>query len=63
MFSALNAKYADAVFCAKTLKAAGLDYVDVSSGGISSEARNPTTPGYNVPIAEQVRQDLQPDGG
>ncbi len=46
---------ADAVFCAKTLKAAGLDYVDVSSGGISYDARNPTTPGYNVPIAEQVR--------
>ena len=46
---------ADAVFCAKTLKAAGLDYVDVSSGGISSEARNPTTPGYNVDIAQQVR--------
>jgi 2,4-dienoyl-CoA reductase-like NADH-dependent reductase (Old Yellow Enzyme family) len=47
---------ADAVLCAKTLKAAGLDYVDISSGGISSDARNPTTPGYNVPIAEQVRQ-------
>ena len=30
-------------------------YVDISSGGISSDARNPTTPGYNVPIAEQVR--------
>ena len=46
---------ADAVFCAKTLKAAGFDYVDVSSGGISSEARTPTTAGYNVQIAEQVR--------
>src|SRR5712691_4889590 len=46
---------ADAVFCAKTLKAAGLDYVDISSGGISSDARTPTTPGYNVDIAEQVR--------
>src|SRR5262249_19528956 len=46
---------ADAVFCAKTLKAAGFDYVDVSSGGISSEVRQPTTPGYNVQIAEQVR--------
>jgi len=43
------------VFCAKTLKAAGFNYVDISSGGISSEARTPTTPGYNVPIAEQVR--------
>jgi NADPH2 dehydrogenase len=46
---------ADAVFCAKTLKAAGFDYVDVSSGGISSDARTPTTAGYNVQIAEQVR--------
>jgi len=46
---------ADAVFCAKMLKAAGLDYVDVSSGGISSDARTPTTPGYNADIAEQVR--------
>jgi 2,4-dienoyl-CoA reductase-like NADH-dependent reductase (Old Yellow Enzyme family) len=46
---------ADAVFCAKTLMAAGLDYVDVSSGGISSDARNPTAPAYNAPIAEQVR--------
>jgi 2,4-dienoyl-CoA reductase-like NADH-dependent reductase (Old Yellow Enzyme family) len=46
---------ADAVACAKMLKAAGLDYVDVSSGGISSDARNPTALGYNVPIAEQVR--------
>jgi len=46
---------ADAVFCAKMLKAAGFDYVDISSGGVSADARNPTAPGYNVPIAEQVR--------
>ena len=46
---------ADAVFCAKTLHAAGLDYVDVSSGGISPDARTPTTPGYNVEIAGEVR--------
>jgi NADPH2 dehydrogenase len=46
---------ADAVFCAKMLKAAGLDYVDVSSGGISPDARTPTTPGYNVDIAREVR--------
>ncbi len=45
----------DAVFCAKTLKAAGLDYVDVSSGGIASDVRTPTTEGYNVDIAAQVR--------
>jgi 2,4-dienoyl-CoA reductase-like NADH-dependent reductase (Old Yellow Enzyme family) len=46
---------ADAVLCAKMLKAAGLDYVDISSGGISPDARTPTTPGYNADIAEQVR--------
>jgi 2,4-dienoyl-CoA reductase-like NADH-dependent reductase (Old Yellow Enzyme family) len=45
----------DAVFCAKILKAVGLDYIDVSSGGITSDARNPTTPGYNAPIAAEVR--------
>jgi NADPH2 dehydrogenase len=48
---------ADAVFCAKTLKDAGFDYVDISSGGVSADARNPTAPGYNVPIAEQVGRD------
>jgi NADPH2 dehydrogenase len=47
----------DAVSCAKTLKEAGFDYIDVSSGGVSAEARNPTGPGYNVPIAERVRRD------
>jgi 2,4-dienoyl-CoA reductase-like NADH-dependent reductase (Old Yellow Enzyme family) len=46
---------ADAVFCAKTLKAVGFDYVDVSSGGVSSDARAPTAPGYNADIAEKVR--------
>jgi NADPH2 dehydrogenase len=45
---------ADAVFCAKTLKAAGLDYIDVSSGGVASDVRRPATPGYNVDIAAQV---------
>ena len=30
---------------------------DVSSGGTTAETRNPTTPGYNVPIAERVRRE------
>ena len=47
---------ADAIACAKMLKQVGFDYVDISSGGISADARTPTTPGYNVPIAEQVRR-------
>jgi len=48
---------ADAVFCANTLKDSGFDYVDISSGGVSADSRNPTSPGYNVPIAERVRRD------
>jgi len=48
---------ADAVSFTKMLKEAGCDYVDVSSGGVSAEARNPTTPGYNADIAAQVRRE------
>jgi NADPH2 dehydrogenase len=46
----------DAVAFSKGLKEAGLDFVCVSSGGVNAEARNPATPGYNVPLAEQVRR-------
>jgi NADPH2 dehydrogenase len=47
----------DAVACAQMLKAAGLDYVDVSSGGVSADIRNPATAGYNVAIAERVKRE------
>jgi 2,4-dienoyl-CoA reductase-like NADH-dependent reductase (Old Yellow Enzyme family) len=47
----------DAVLLARALKSAGLDYICVSSGGVSSAARNPTIPGYNAPIAEKVRRE------
>jgi len=39
------------------MKQAGLDFVCVSSGGVTAEVRTPTTPGYNVPIAEQIRRE------
>ena len=48
---------ADAVATSRMLKQAGCDYVDVSSGGIVAEARNPTGAGYNVDIAAGVRRD------
>ena len=48
----------DAVTYAKALKADGLDYIDVSSGGITADTRNPTTPGYNVPIAERIKREV-----
>jgi 2,4-dienoyl-CoA reductase-like NADH-dependent reductase (Old Yellow Enzyme family) len=49
----------DAVACAKMLKSAGLDYIDVSSGGIAAEARNPVMPGYNVDIAARVHREAE----
>ena len=48
---------ADAVVIARMLKETGLDYVDISSGGATSDARTPTTPGYNVGIAADVRRE------
>ena len=61
----------DAVALAKTLKEAGLDYVCVSSGGITADVmrggtgldgrqrvqRIPLGPGYQVPFAEKVRRE------
>jgi NADPH2 dehydrogenase len=48
----------DAVAYARALKADGLDYIDVSSGGVTADTRNPTTPGYNVPIAERIKREV-----
>jgi NADPH2 dehydrogenase len=47
----------DAVAFAKALKAAGLDYVDVSSGAITADAQRTQTPGFNVPFAEKVKRE------
>jgi len=52
----------DAVALAKTLKEVGLDFVCVSSGGISAEVlafhgRITLGPGYQVPFAEKVRRE------
>jgi 2,4-dienoyl-CoA reductase-like NADH-dependent reductase (Old Yellow Enzyme family) len=47
----------DAVAMGKALKAAGLDYIDVSSANITPDSRWPTEPGFNVPAAERVRRE------
>jgi NADPH2 dehydrogenase len=47
----------DAVAIAKALKAEGLDFVCVSSGGVLADIRTPTELGYNVPIASRVKQE------
>ena len=48
---------ADAVAYSEALKEDGIDFVDISSGGITADTRNPTEPGYNVPIAEQIKKE------
>jgi 2,4-dienoyl-CoA reductase-like NADH-dependent reductase (Old Yellow Enzyme family) len=47
----------DAVAFAKALKGAGLDFVCISSGGVSSEARPAVAANTNVPFAEQVKRE------
>ena len=47
----------DAVAIAKALKTEGLDFIDVSSGGVTYDTRNPSEPGYNVPIAERIKRE------
>ena len=47
----------DAVAIAGALKGEGLDFICISSGGVTADTRTPTTPGYNVPIAARVRQE------
>lgn len=47
----------DSVALAKTLKPLGVDLVDCSSGGVVHGVRIPVGPGYQVPLAEQVRRE------
>src|SRR5262249_24807678 len=47
----------DAAAFAKALKAVGLDFVCVSSGGVSADARPPVAANNNVPFAEQVKRE------
>lgn len=47
----------DAVTLATRLKEAGLDYVCVSSGGITPKIRVPVSPGYQVPFAAKVKRE------
>jgi NADPH2 dehydrogenase len=47
----------DSVKWVAEMKKAGLDFVCVSSGGVTADVRTPTTPGYNVPAAEQIRRE------
>jgi NADPH2 dehydrogenase len=47
----------DAVAISKALKGEGIDFICVSSGGVAADIRNPSEPGYNVPIAARVKKE------
>jgi NADPH2 dehydrogenase len=47
----------DAVVFAKALKSAGLDYVCVSSGGITADTRPTFVANLNVPFADKVKRE------
>ncbi len=47
----------DAVAIAKALKAEGLDFICVSSGGVAADIRNPTEHGFNVANAARVKKE------
>jgi 2,4-dienoyl-CoA reductase-like NADH-dependent reductase (Old Yellow Enzyme family) len=47
----------DCVAIAKALKGEGFDFVDISSGGVAADIRNPSERGYNVAIAARVKRE------
>jgi 2,4-dienoyl-CoA reductase-like NADH-dependent reductase (Old Yellow Enzyme family) len=47
----------ETVMLAKELKKRELDYMDVSSGGLSPAQKVPLAPGYQVPFAEKVKKE------
>jgi len=49
----------DAVEAAKRMRRAGVDLIDCSSGGASRNAKIPTGPGYQVPLADRIRRDAE----
>jgi 2,4-dienoyl-CoA reductase-like NADH-dependent reductase (Old Yellow Enzyme family) len=47
----------DSVALAKKLKAAGIDLVDCSSGGVIGDAKIPVGAGYQLPYADRVKNE------
>ncbi len=48
----------DSVKFTRQLKALGCDWIDVSSGGLVQHQDVVTTPGYQVPLAAQIREQV-----
>jgi 2,4-dienoyl-CoA reductase-like NADH-dependent reductase (Old Yellow Enzyme family) len=47
---------AQSIEYAKELKARGVDWIDVSSGGVSPLQKIPLGPGYQVPLSDAIKQ-------
>jgi 2,4-dienoyl-CoA reductase-like NADH-dependent reductase (Old Yellow Enzyme family) len=47
----------ETVILAKELKKRGMDYMDVSTGGLDPKQKIPLSPGYQVPFAEKVKKE------
>jgi 2,4-dienoyl-CoA reductase-like NADH-dependent reductase (Old Yellow Enzyme family) len=48
---------ADSVELARLLKPAGVDLIDVSSGGLAASQKIPAGPGYQVPFSARIRRE------
>lgn len=49
---------AQSVEFSRQARARGVDWIDVSSGGVSPQQKITLGPGYQVPFAEQIRREL-----
>jgi len=47
----------ETVILAKELKRRGMDYMDVSTGGLDPRQKIPLAPGYQAPFAEKVKKE------
>src|SRR6478736_3064457 len=47
----------ETVVLARELKKRGMDYMDVSTGGLDPKQKIPLAPGYQVPFAEKVKKE------
>ncbi len=47
----------DSVVFVRELKRRGCDWIDASSGGVSPQQKIPIAPGYQVPLAKQIRAE------
>jgi 2,4-dienoyl-CoA reductase-like NADH-dependent reductase (Old Yellow Enzyme family) len=47
----------DSVVLARELKAIGVDFICASSGGVTPTIKVPVAPGYQVPLAERIREE------